>query len=194
MILIPFPLKQERDFSLVKNYRLTMANMIVETHPFEAFIPQNIRCLIVGSFPGKEQTACEPDETQWFYGAPRNQLWKILEIAYKRELKNRKQKQQLFEEAGIGITDLIKSCIRKEGTNLDENLQILEYNKETIEKILEQHQPGVLFTSRFVEKEFKRLFPDYKNTDILPSPSPRYFKLSIEAKAKIYGNKLPALQ
>lgn len=159
-----------------------MAKVIVETHPFEAFIPKNIRCLIIGSFSGKEQTQIKLDETRWFYGAPRNQLWKILQIVYKRELKNRKQKQQLFEEMGIGMTDLIKSCIRTKGTNLDDNLEIKEYNKEYnkegIENILKQHQPKVLFTSRFVEKEFKKLFPDYEDTDILPSPSPRYFKLT----------------
>jgi len=169
-----------------------MSKFVIETHPFEAFIPKNIQCLIVGSFPGKEQTQTTLDETHWFYGAPRNQLWKILEIVYKRELKNRQQKQKLFEDAGIGIVDVIKSCIRKEGTNLDENLQIREYNKEVIERILE-HLPNVLFTSRFVEKEFKKLFPGYKNTDILPSPSPRYFKLRIEDKAKIYKEKLPRL-
>jgi hypoxanthine-DNA glycosylase len=170
-----------------------MAKLVVETHPFEAFIPKNIKCLIVGSFPGKEQTQCEIDETHWFYGAPRNQLWKILEIVYKRELKNRRQKQQLFEEAGIGMTDVIKSCVRTKGTNLDENLDIKEYNIDVIERILKQHQPKVLFTSRFVEKEFKKLFPGYKNSDILPSPSPRYFKLTIEDKAKVYKEKLPEL-
>lgn len=170
-----------------------MTKAIVETHPFEAFIPKNIQCLIVGSFPGKEQTQIKLDESHWFYGAPRNQLWKILELVYKRELKNRKQKQQLFEEAGIGMTDVIRSCTRREGTNLDENLEIKEYNKGVIEEILKQHQPKVLFTSRFVEKEFKKLFPDYKNTDILPSPSPRYFKLSIEDKARVYKEKLPKI-
>jgi len=80
-----------------------MAKLILETHPFEAFVPKKIKCLIVGSFPGKEQTGMELDDTHWFYGAPRNQFWKILEIVYEIELKNRKQKQQLFEEAGIGI-------------------------------------------------------------------------------------------
>lgn len=167
-----------------------MAKNVIETHPFEAFIPKNIKCLIVGSFPGKEQTQGGLDETHWFYGAPRNQLWKILELVYKRKLQNRRDKQQLFEEAGIGMTDIITSCVRTAGTNLDENLQIKEYNKETIERILEQHQPKVLFTSRFVEKEFKKLFPGYSNIDILPSPSPRYFKLRVEDKAKIYKEKL----
>jgi G:T/U-mismatch repair DNA glycosylase len=92
------------------------------------------------------------------------------------------------------MTDVIKSCIRKEGTNLDENLEIKEYNQEAIERILKRHQPKVLFTSRFVEKEFKKLFSGYKNTDILPSPSPRYFKLRIEDKARIYKEKLPKLK
>ena len=171
-----------------------MVKNVIETHPFEAFIPKNINSLIVGSFPGKEQTQSELDETHWFYGAPRNQLWKILELVYKTELKNRQQKQRLFEEAGIGMTDIIKSCVRIEGTNLDENLNIKEYNKENIEKILEKHRPKVLFTSRFVETEFKKLFADYKNIDILPSPSPRYFRLRIEDKAKIYKEKLPKLR
>src|SRR5690348_8973070 len=107
-----------------------MSKTIIEKHPFEAFIPEKIKCLIVGSFPGKEQTQSELDETHWFYGAPRNQLWKILEIVYKRKLNNRKEKQQLFEEAGIGMTDVIKSCVRTQGTNLDENLEIREYNKD----------------------------------------------------------------
>jgi G:T/U-mismatch repair DNA glycosylase len=58
---------------------------------------------------------------------------------------------------------------------------------------LKQYQPKVVFTSRFVDKEFKKLFPGYTNTDILPSPSPRYFRLTIEDKAKIYEEKLPKM-
>jgi hypoxanthine-DNA glycosylase len=171
-----------------------MAIPKIEVHPFGAFVPKNVKVLIVGSFPGREQTQCVMDGTQWFYGAPRNQFWKILEIVYGRELKSRKQKQELFEEAGIGITDIIKSCIRRNGTNLDENLEVKEYNKEAVAVILKEHLPGILFTSRFVEKEFKKLFPEYNKTDILPSPSPRYFKLNIEDKARIYKEKLPGLK
>jgi hypothetical protein len=59
--------------------------------------------------------------------------------------------------------------------------------------MLKKHELKVLFTSRFVEKEFKKLFPGYKDTDILPSPSPRYFKLTVADKAKIYKAKLPEI-
>lgn len=166
----------------------------IETHPFEAFVPERMSCLILGSFPGKEQTQCMVAPHHWFYSAPRNQFWKILELVYSKPLPSRYEKQQLFEEAGIGIADLIKTCIRTNGTNLDENLQVKEYNDAVIRNILDRFHPKVLFTSRFVEKTFKKHFPQYSNTDILPSPSPRYFRLSIKDKAVVFKEKLPALK
>lgn len=168
-----------------------MASLKTELHPFSSFVPPRMKCLILGSFPGKEQTRGELDENAWFYGSPYNQLWRILEAAYGRELKTKKAKQQLFKEAGIGITDVFKSVVRTAGNNLDENLQIVEYNKDEIQKILQAFQPQVFCTSRFVEKEFKKMFPAYAAVDVLPSPSPRYFKLSIAQKAEIYKKKLP---
>jgi G:T/U-mismatch repair DNA glycosylase len=169
-----------------------MRNLKIEQHPFTAFIPQTMRCLILGSFPGKEQSRGGLDENAWFYGAPLNQFWRILAKAYRRELKTRTDKQALFEKAGIGITNIFRSVIRLNGSNLDENLQIEEYNWEVIAAILKKHKPQVFCTSRFVEKEFKKQFPAYP-VDVLPSPSPRYFKLTIEQKAEIYKQKLPAL-
>jgi len=168
-----------------------MGQMIVEQHPFTFFAPPEMRCLILGSFPGKEQTRGGLDENAWFYGAPLNQLWRIISIVYNRELKTKEAKQQLFKDAGIGITDIFKAVIRTTGSNLDENLQIVEYNKEVIEKLLKEFRPQVYCTSRFVEKEFKKMFPAYPAVDVLPSPSPRYFKLNIEQKAEIYKKKLP---
>lgn len=152
-----------------------------------------MKCLILGSFPGKEQTKGGLDENAWFYGAPLNQLWRILENAYGRELKTKAAKQQLFTEASIGITDIFKAVIRTAGSNLDDNLQIVDYNKEEIERLLIEFCPQVYCTSRFVEKEFKKMFPAYPAVDVLPSPSPRYFKITIEQKADIYRKKLPSL-
>ena len=58
---------------------------------------------------------------------------------------------------------------------------------------MKDFRPQVLCTSRFVEKEFKKMFPAYTAVDVLPSPSPRYFKLTIEEKATIYKERLPKL-
>ena len=171
-----------------------MSSLQVERHPFPAFIPAKIACLILGSFPGKEQSRGGLTDEAWFYGAPLNQFWRILAKAYGRELKTKEDKQRLFEEAGIGITDIFKAVIRTSGSNLDENLEIKEYNWEVIETVLKKHHPPVLCTSRFVEKEFKKRFPGYPALDVLPSPSPRYFKLTIDQKAAVYREKLPALQ
>jgi G:T/U-mismatch repair DNA glycosylase len=169
-----------------------MASLKIEYHPFGVFIPPKMRCLILGSFPGKEQTRGNLNEDAWFYGAPLNQLWRILEKVYGRELRTREAKQKLFKEAGIGITDIFRSVIRTSGSNLDDNLEIVEYNKEEIGRILKEFRPEVLCTSRFVEKEFRKMFPAYP-VDVLPSPSPRYFKLTIEQKAEIYKKKLPSI-
>ena len=170
-----------------------MASLKVEQHPFAPFVPPRMKCLILGSFPGKEQTRGGLDENAWFYGSPFNQLWRIMEEAYGRELKTKEAKQKLFKEAGIGITDIFKSIIRTAGSSVDENLQIVEYNRDEIERILKEFRPQIFCTSRFVEKEFKKMFPAYLAVDVLPSPSPRYFKLSIADKAAIYRKKLPAL-
>lgn len=167
---------------------------VPEEHPFNAFIPEHMTVLVVGSFPGKTQTTRPAQEGAWFYGAPRNQFWRIFEIVYDRPLKTRKDKEELFRSAGIGITDIIQSAIRKEGNNSDDNLEIIKFNTETIVEILSKHHPRILFTSRFVEKLFRRLFNDYDNTCTLPSPSPRYYRIRLEEKARIYKAILPGLK
>jgi G:T/U-mismatch repair DNA glycosylase len=171
-----------------------MNSLAVERHPFAAFVPPRMKCLIVGSFPGKEQTKGGLQEEAWFYGAPLNQFWRILEKAYHTGLPSKEAKQALFKKAGIGISDIFMSVIRTAGSSSDDNLQIVEYNKEELTRIITAFKPDVFCTSRFVEKEFKKMFPGYIAVDVLPSPSPRYFKLTIEQKAEIYKKKLPFIQ
>lgn len=169
-----------------------MSTLHVETHPFPSFVPPRMKCLILGSFPGKEQTRGGLDDDAWFYGSPYNQLWRILEVAFDRVLKTKAAKQTLFREAGIGITDIFRSVIRTAASSVDENLQLVEDNRAEIERLLKEYKPQVWCTSRFVEKEFKKMFPAYIAVSVLPSPSPRYFALSIEQKAAIYKAKLPS--
>lgn len=168
---------------------------LVERHPFEAFVPEGIEYLIVGSFPGREHTQSAVPEGQWFYGARRNQFWKILEEVYGRALQSRAEKEALFRELRMGIVDVIRSCVRRENSNKDDNLEVVEYNKAEIEEILKRKSlKKVFFTSRFVEKEFKRLFPGFARTEVLPSPSPRYSRITRGEKAEIYRERLPGLR
>lgn len=164
----------------------------IEINPFGAFIPKNATVLIIGSFPGREQTQGINDEEQWFYGAKRNQFWKIMAEVYQTELSTKSAKQNLFDQYGIGITDVLLKVRRRNNSNLDDNLEIIEYNVQIIRQILDQFNfRSIFFTSRFVGRHFSKLFPTIQNFDFLPSPSPRFARMSLSEKIKIYENKLP---
>src|SRR5258705_6577829 len=119
-----------------------------------------MKYLIIGSFPGKGQTGIDVDNSHWFYGAKRNTFWKILEAVYKISLENKKSKQELFMKTKMGIADIILKAKRKNNTNSDNNLDIIELNDIAIRKILESKSLiTIFFTSKFVEKLFKNVFP-----------------------------------
>lgn len=165
---------------------------MIETHPFGDFVPADAKYLILGSFTGKEAVKDTPetdDAYDWFYGTKKNQFWSILEKVYNRELKDIFAKQQLFTEMGIAITDIIYQCERRNDSNLDNNLINIVYNKATILQILNTHKiKKILFTSRFVEKKFKKVFQDINGVECvtLPSPSPRYALMSKQQKIQKY--------
>jgi hypoxanthine-DNA glycosylase len=167
---------------------------MIEKHPFEAFIPLDCRVLVIGSFPGKESTQL-PRENDWFYGANRNQFWKILEFVYQRDLKTKKEKQELFEEMGIGITDIISACERSDNKNSDSNLTNKVYNFMISEILNTKKIEKVLFTGKGVYSEFIENFD--QNDDIklivLPSPSPIFRRLSFQDKVEEYKKHFPNL-
>jgi hypoxanthine-DNA glycosylase len=175
----------------------------IETHPFDDFAPQEAQYLILGSFTGKQATQGFPEYDpgyDWYYGTPRNQFWRILEAVYDHKLPDKQSKQALFTQEGIAITDIIHQCERKKGNNLDGNLTNIVYNVAGIANILDTHSiRKIFFTSRFVENQFKRAFkemidrhPEYELVT-LPSPSPRYARMSLEQKIIKYKELLPML-
>lgn len=173
-----------------------------ETHPFEIFSPPNAKYLILGSFVGKEAakgTVYTDQSYDWFYGTKRNQFWSILEAVYGIELNNKTSKKELFTRLGIAIADIIYECDRKDNNNLDSNLTGKKYNDDLFEKIKIDNLKKIFFTSKFVEREFKKHFKEivkhhpYISLCALPSPSPRYALKSKEQKIQEYKNLLPTL-
>ncbi len=173
----------------------------METHAFGNFVPENARYLILGSFTAKESptgNGLKDPAYDWFYGTKRNQFWPILEEVYGIEFSTLEDKQQLFTRLGIAIADIILKCERKHGSNLDANLINIEYNKEAIKNILDCNKiEKVFFTSRFVEtkflKEFINEISDHPEIELLtlPSPSPRYARVSKNEKILEYKKLLP---
>lgn len=168
--------------------------MEIETHPFHPFVPKNASILILGSFPGKEQTQSLQNDDQWFYGAKRNQFWKIISAVYQIDLIHKFEKQELFEKLGIGLADILLKIRRKENSNLDKNLEIVEYNTEAIKKVLANSDiKTILFTSKFVKAHFRKLFPEIHFTGCLPSPSPRFARMPFKEKVDQYKILMPNL-
>ncbi|MCP3928855.1 MAG: DNA-deoxyinosine glycosylase [Bacteroidetes bacterium] len=165
---------------------------MIEKHPFPPFIPRGSKVLVVGSFPGKESTQ-EERQDDWFYGANRNQFWKLLENVYGFELKTKDDKQKLFEKAKIGITDIIESCKRNENSNSDSNLISKVYNTKLTQIIESNPIDRILFTGKGVNKEFCEHFivPENVNLITLPSPSPIYRRMSFKEKAENYKMDKP---
>ena len=153
---------------------------MIETHPFGVFSPPKARYLILGSFTAVKKDG--DDSYDWFYGSKRNQFWTILERVYNLKMENKKAKQDLFTRLSIAIADIIYQCERLNGSSLDSNLTNFVYNTPAIKKLLQINPiEKIFFSSRFVEKEFKKKFKDlieeFPNIKLitLPSPSPMMY-------------------
>jgi hypoxanthine-DNA glycosylase len=161
---------------------------MLETHPYGIFVPPRPHYLILGSFPGKPVPG-----NDWYYSSPRNQFWPILESVYGLPLRNKLAKKRLLSRLGIALGDIMLQCERTHGSNLDINLKNIVFNTQNLSAFFKKNHPRkIYFTSRFVERHFKTLFPgcDIPQTS-LPSPSPRFARLSLTQKIKIYLNLLP---
>src|SRR6266404_3198084 len=106
---------------------------MIEIHPFLYFSPKKAKYLLLGSFPGK-------DPGNWFYGTKRTQFWSILEAVYGRKLHTKAQKEKLFTELKLAISDVIYSAERKNNNNLDNNLINIIFNTTLIGQILRKNK------------------------------------------------------
>lgn len=175
---------------------------MIETHPFGCFVPRNAKYLILGSFTTKEAyDNAKVKDYVWFYSnGGRNMFWPIMELVYDRELKTRKQMEELFSEKKIALADIVLQCERKKHSNLDVHLTNIVYAIEDITNIVKNNPiQKILFSSRYVEKLFRKVFKDFisqhPNVELvtLPSPSPRYAAMTKEEKIKRYKELLSSV-
>lgn len=163
---------------------------MIEKHPFGDFVPDNAKYLMIGSFPAKPS-----DSYGWFYANGRNQFWLIMEGVYGNHFDTKAKQQQLFVDLEMALTDIILACARKNNSNLDINLSIIEYNTLGITSIITENPiQKIFFTSKFVESLYKKLFKEFDIELIsLPSPSPRYAMMTKQEKIQRYKELLPKL-
>jgi hypoxanthine-DNA glycosylase len=176
---------------------------MIETHPFPSFVPPNAKYLILGSFSGRQHSRDSSVYLQsydFYYGTPKNQFWRILSEIYQRNLPDTASKKSLLSDLNIAIADIILQCERKAGTNSDANLVSIVYKHEEIAGILSENPiEKIYFTSRFTESKFRgnfaSLIRQYPHMQLitLPSPSPRYARMTFAEKVNLYRELLPGL-
>lgn len=163
--------------------------MKTEIHPHRPFVPENAKVLILGSFPPAPHS--DPETEEWYYQSKYNQFWKILKEVYGRPLRTVEEKKELFSDKGIAIADIFLEIERVGKGNTDQHLSVIEYNDKALKKIFRDcNFQTIFFTSHFVGKEFSRMFPALQG-EYLPSPSPRFARMSLQEKIAIYREKLP---
>lgn len=168
---------------------------MTEMHPFGTFVPRKAKYFFLGSFPGKMVAGYD-----WFFASKRNQFWPILEEIYGQKFPGRKEKEKLFSKLNMAITDIILSCERRLNSNLDTNLINIVFNTDAVWEVFENNRIEIVyFSSRFVENLFRRNFKEiikkYPGLKLitLPSPSPRFARMTMIEKLEIYRRVLPKL-
>ncbi len=126
----------------------------IERHPFETFVPNNTKVLIVGTFPTYKDNYT--NNYAWYYGNGDNNFWKILNKIFLPDFKYDKgeeaieERKDFFREHNLGITDMMTMCYRKGKSSNDGDLfpiiltdiiRILK-NNNSIEKILLTSRSG----------------------------------------------------
>lgn len=165
----------------------------MERHPFGEFVPRGARCLILGSFIAKRKDK----SYDWFYSNKTNQFWPIMEKVYGTRLTTKAEKKRFLRKRRMAMADIISQCERRDGNSRDENLTKIVYNRKAIARILRENKiEKIFFTSRYVEMAFRKHFGDLviKYPKIkyytLPSPSPRYARMTVKEKVKRYKELL----
>ena len=143
---------------------------MIEQHPFGNYLPKNADTLIIGSFPcfnGK-------DYGEWYYSASgKSEFWPLLGSVFQHPIDSFSDKKNLCDVHGIAMTDIALKVSRKKNNCSDANLKIIKFNTDGINNCLALPLKQIFFTGKFVEKQFKKIFPDVQiPTQILLSPSP----------------------
>ena len=105
---------------------------MIESHPFEPWLPSNAKLLMLGTFPPAEKRWCMP----WYYPNFQNDMWRIFGIIYfgdkmhfvDAECKTYRLEaiKDLLQEKGVAIYDTAQQVIRTKNTASDKDLQIVQ--------------------------------------------------------------------
>ena len=131
-------------------------------HPFEPFIPKYSTKLIIGSIP--PHRFCIPgsnlhcDDVIFYYGSRDNYFWDLIGEIYNIDFlkSNTKkaviQRKKFLKNKKIGITDVIKSCLRENKSASDNKLKKIK--PKNLSTLLSSNNciDTLIYSSEFVKK------------------------------------------
>ena len=181
---------------------------MIESHPFEPWLPKNAHLLMLGTFPPSPKRWCIP----WYYPNFQNDMWRIFGIIYfddKFHFVDVEHKtyrldaiKEFLMQKGVAIYDTAQQVIRTKNTASDKDLQVIQPSDldgmlrslpdctavltagQLATKVFSDHfgirkKPEM---GGFVEFEFEnRKFRLYR----MPSSS-RAYPMAVEKKAEYY--------
>ena len=105
---------------------------IIERHPFEPFLPANVRLLMLGTFPPAEKRWCMP----FYYPNFINDMWRIFGICFYGDKQHFVLEQEkrydldriipFLNEKGIAMYDTATRIRRTKDNASDKDLEIVE--------------------------------------------------------------------
>ena len=149
-----------------------MEETVRSIHPYAPYIPEGATKLIIGTMPPfrfctSGGRTLHDNDVDFYYGSRDNHFWKLLsevtgtplEFVNTTEAVN--QRKQLLKQLHIGITDIVGSCIHRNGKSDDASL--FSIAPKPLDKLLLEH-PNIeklIYTSRTeVQKLINRFFAD----------------------------------
>lgn len=142
---------------------------IISIHPFEPFIPEEATKLIIGTIPPYrfcQNDGINPKDVYFYYGSADNQFWDLVYISTYGSAENLikdnnsaaiEQRKKTLELLGIGITDVIDSCIHIDGKSDDNSLKVIK--QKDIRKILRENDKidTLIYTSNYVKSQMNTI-------------------------------------
>lgn len=104
----------------------------IETHPFEPFLPEGARLLMLGTFPPSEKRWC----MRFYYPNFTNDMWRIFGICFFADKEHFILKEEkrydldaiipFLKKEGIAMFDTATRVCRTKNTASDKDLEIVE--------------------------------------------------------------------
>lgn len=146
----------------------------ISKHPFEPFIPEGAKSLIIGTIPPQrfcvEGIPLKGCDVNFYYGSSDNYFWEMIDeinslgFKFENTIDAIKERKDYLCSMNIGITDIIETCIHKNGSASDKDLEDIKH--KNLKELLENNSSieTLIYTSDFVKSQVNHYYKTYHHS------------------------------